>query len=239
MQNIIIFGIGALVCSLFLSNFIKLSSMLKGEDFNFKEYVSRFKLKNIDMKYAIIFFILFLIMLKPYDIINCLLIMPVFFSLILALIMDKKYMIIPNTCSIVILICGIMSLICDFSKEKLISSIIGLLVGGLTLFVIDFIFEKITHKEGFGYGDMKLLASIGMLLGYKDIIVIMILSVILSAIYSIVYIIINKLIKKIDEVYLPFGPFIVISTFILYVIPSSQIINWYVAFMNILVNKMI
>ena len=38
MQNIIIFGIGALVCSLFLSNFIKLSSILKGEDFNFKEY---------------------------------------------------------------------------------------------------------------------------------------------------------------------------------------------------------
>ena len=148
-------------------------------------------------------------------------------------------MIIPNTCSIVILICGIMSLICDFSKEKLISSIMGLLVGGLTLFVIDFIFEKITHKEGFGYGDMKLLASIGMLLGYKDIIVIMILSVILSAIYSIAYIIINKLVKKIDEVYLPFGPFIVISTFILYIIPSSQIINWYVAFMNILVNKMI
>ena len=37
MQNIIIFGIGALVCSLFLSNFIKLSSILKGEDFNFKD----------------------------------------------------------------------------------------------------------------------------------------------------------------------------------------------------------
>ena len=55
MQNIIIFGIGALVCSLFLSNFIKLSSILKGEDFNFKEYISKFKLKNIDMKYAIIF----------------------------------------------------------------------------------------------------------------------------------------------------------------------------------------
>ena len=133
-----------------------------------------------------------MILTKEKNTLSIITVVPVCFSLILALIMDIKYMIIPNTCSIVIITSGIIKLIYNFSKENLINSLIGLIVGGLTLFVIDYIFEKITKKEGFGYGDMKLLASIGFFLDYKSIIVIMILSVFLSAIFSILYLIINK-----------------------------------------------
>ena len=147
-------------------------------------------------------------------------------------------MIIPNTCSIVIITSGIIKLIYNFSKENLINSLIGLIIGGFTLFVIDYIFEKITKKEGFGYGDMKLLASIGFFLDYKSIIVIMILSVFLSAIFSILYLIINK-VKNIKDAYLPFGLFIVISTFIVCIIPVTTIISWYIQLMDVLVNKMI
>ena len=179
-----------------------------------------------------------MILTKEKNTLSIITVVPVCFSLILALIMDIKYMIIPNTCSIVIITSGIIKLIYNFSKENLINSLIGLIVGGFTLFVIDYIFEKITQKEGFGYGDMKLLASIGFFLDYKSIIVIMILSVFLSAIFSILYLIINK-VKNIKDAYLPFGPFIVISTFIVCIIPVTTIISWYIQLMDVLVNKMI
>ena len=238
MQDIIVFVILSFIVSLILTNFIKLSEKNKGKDFGVKEYIKNLSIKNLDLKYAIIFFILFMILTKEKNTLSIITVVPVCFSLILALIMDIKYMIIPNTCSIVIITSGIIKLIYNFSKENLINSLIGLIVGGLTLFVIDYIFEKITKKEGFGYGDMKLLASIGFFLDYKSIIVIMILSVFLSAIFSILYLIINK-VKNIKDAYLPFGPFIVISTFIVCIIPVTTIISWYIQLMDVLVNKMI
>ena len=85
---------------------------------------------------------------------------------------------------------------------------------------------------------MKLLASIGLYLGYKSIIVIMILSIVISGIFSIIYLILKK-IKKIKDAYLPFGPFIVISTLIVLVVPSTQIISTYFYLMDILVNKFV
>lgn len=238
MQGIIVFVILSFIVSLILTNFIKLSEKNEGKDFGVKEYIKNLSIKNLDLKYAIIFFILFMILTKEKNILSIITVVPVCFSLILALIMDIKYMIIPNTCSIVIITSGIIKLIYNFSKENLINSLIGLIVGGFTLFVIDYIFEKITQKEGFGYGDMKLLASIGFFLDYKSIIVIMILSVFLSAIFSILYLIVNK-VKNIKDAYLPFGPFIVISTFIVCIIPVTTIISWYIQLMDILVNKMI
>ena len=238
MQGIIVFVILSFIVSLILTNFIKLSEKNNGKDFGVKAYIKNFSIKNLDLKYAIIFFILFMILTKEKNTLSIITVVPVCFSLILALIMDIKYMIIPNTCSIVIITSGIIKLIYNFSKENLINSLIGLIIGGFTLFVIDYIFEKITKKEGFGYGDMKLLASIGFFLDYKSIIVIMILSVFLSAIFSILYLIINK-VKNIKDAYLPFGPFIVISTFIVCIIPVTTIISWYIQLMDVLVNKMI
>ena len=120
------------IVSLILTNFIKLSEKNKGKDFGVKEYIKNFSIKNLDLKYAIIFFILFMILTKEKNILSIITVVPVCFSLILALIMDIKYMIIPNTCSIVIITSGIIKLIYNFSKENLINSLIGLIVGGFT-----------------------------------------------------------------------------------------------------------
>ena len=159
-------------------------------------------------------------------------------ALILAFILDIKFMIIPDTSSILIIISAIFNIFINYNKTLLINSLIGFLIGGLTLYIIDYIFKKITKNDGFGYGDMKLLASIGLYLGYKSIIVIMILSIVISGIFSIIYLILKK-IKKIKDAYLPFGPFIVLSTLIVLVVPSTQIISTYFYLMDILVNKFV
>ncbi len=238
MQSVIIFIIISVIISTVLTNFVKLISNKECEDFTLKEYIQNFKLSNIDIKYMIIFFILFEIIIKEATLENILVYAPLCFSLILAFILDIKYMIIPDTSSIVIFFSGIVNLFFNFSKENLISSIIGIIVGGFTLFIIDFVFEKITNSEGFGYGDMKLLGSIGFLFGYKSIIVIMILSIVTSAIFGIFYLIKNK-VKNLKETYLPLGPFIVISTLIICIVPASVLIDKYFYILDNLVNKMI
>lgn len=238
MQSIIIFAILAVFSSLISTNFIKLSESNKGKDFKFKEYIGNFKLNNLDMKYAIIFFILFKVIIKDITDVSIVIYVPLCIGLILAFIMDIKFMIIPDTSSIIILGLGVINMIINFSINNLFESILGLLIGGLTFYIINYIFEKITKHTGFGFGDMKLLGSMGWLFGYKSIIVIMVLSIFTSAIFSIIYLIINK-VKHIKDAYLPFGPFIVISTFIICIIPATTIINRYFSIIDTLVNKMI
>lgn len=241
MQSIIcvsVYSIVSLVLGLILSNFILLSKSKKGEDFKLKEYIQNFNLSNIDLKYTIIFFILFLTVVKEFTLINVLSFSLVFLGLLLAYILDYTFMIIPDTSSILILFGGIINLIFNHSKENIIQSLLGLLFGGLFLFVIDYIFRLITKTEGFGVGDMKLLASIGFMFGLTNIIVIIIMSLVVSAIVGSISLIIKK-VKNLKEAYIPFGPFIVISTLIICIIPSQTIIFYFNMFIDSIVNKMI
>lgn len=238
MQSIIVFLGIALVFSVILSNFLECADKNKGNDFKFKDYIKNFKMKNIDIKYVFIFFILFEILSRFIPMLDLIVYMPVVFALILAFCLDVKYMIIPDTSSIIILISAIVKLIMKFSIENLVSSFIGLLVGGLFFYIINIVFEFLTKQIGFGFGDIKLLAAIGLLLGYKDVFVIMIMSVFISAAFSIVFLIVNY-IKKVKEEYLPFGPFIVISTLIICIIPGAKIIDTYFYIIDYFINKLI
>lgn len=241
MQSIIcvsIYAIVSAILGLILSNFISLSKAKKGEDFNYKEYINNFKLSNLDLRYVIIFFILFLIIIKEFTIINLLTFSLIFLGLLLAYILDYTYMIIPDTSSILIIISGIINIIFNFSKENITQVLLGLIVGGLFLFIIDYIFKLITKTEGFGAGDMKLLASIGFMFGFRNIIVIIIMSLVVSAIVGSISLIINK-VKNLKEAYIPFGPFIVICTLIICIIPSQTIIYYINIFIDSIVNKMI
>ena len=157
-------------------------------------------------------------------------------------------MIIPDTSSILLLISGILNVLFNFSKDTIISCILGMILGFGILFVINFVFELITKTEGFGFGDMKLLGSIGLLVGVKSIVVIFFESIIISSIVGVVYIIYKKMMqkrkgektsKKLIDTYLPFGPAIIISTIITLVIPSTIVINFVDYLITIIVNKMI
>ena len=56
----------------------------------------------------------------------------------------------------------------------------------------------------------------------------------MSAIFSLIFLLYNFIIKKKRE-YLPFGPFIVLSTLIIMIIPANQIINMYFSIMDKLI----
>ncbi len=73
-----------------------------------------------------------------------------------------------------------------------------------------------------GFGDVKLMGALGLYFGLSNIIVITLLSFLIGAILSIV--LLATKIKKMDE-YIPFGPFIVLGTFISIYVPFEIVKN--------------
>ncbi len=84
-------------------------------------------------------------------------------------------------------------------------ALIGLLIGGGVLFLIAFVYEFITKREGMGGGDIKLLAMIGGFLGWKSLIFILLFSSFAGALVGGAAMIINK---KDMKYAVPFGPFL-------------------------------
>ena len=226
MQNLIVCIIASIFFGSVISIFLKLSYKKKGQDFNFKEFTNNIKLKNIYIKYILIYFISLFCLTNNRGITDTIISVPFCFAMVLAFVLDMVFMIIPDTSVLLIFSCGIVKNIVAFSKNGMVSSILGLIVGGLTFWIINYICEKITKKAGFGMGDIKLLASLGLFFGLKGIIVVMLLSVGISAIFSIIFLVIKAIRKKEGE-YIPFGPFIVISSFLVYIVSAERIVQIY------------
>ena len=66
------------------------------------------------------------------------------------------------------------------------------------------------------------MGALGLYFGFANIIIVAIISFLVGAILSIILLITR--IKKSDE-YIPFGPFIVIGTFITMFVPYALIVN--------------
>jgi leader peptidase (prepilin peptidase)/N-methyltransferase len=69
-----------------------------------------------------------------------------------------------------------------------------------------------------GFGDVKLMAALGLVMGFPKILMIAVTSFLIGAFISIVLLILKK--KKAKD-NIPFGPFIVISTIIVMFIPTN------------------
>lgn len=236
MQNIIVCLIASLFFGSIISIFLKTAFEKKGQDFSFKELVKKVSLKNIDVKYILIYFISLYCLTSSLGLKDTIICIPFCFAMVLAFILDSVYMIIPDTSCAVIFACGIVKCIVDFSKESFISSILGFIIGGITFWIINYFCEKLTKKTGFGMGDIKLLASLGLFFGLKGIIVVMLLSIGISAIFSIIFLI-YKAAKKKNGEYIPFGPFIVISSFIVYIVSYEKIIQLYYSLVDKILTK--
>ena len=90
-------------------------------------------------------------------------------------------------------------------KIPWMEALLGLLIGGGVLFIIAFVYELISKREGMGGGDIKLLAMIGGFLGWKSLIFILLFSSFSGAVVGVA----AMIIKKQDTKYaIPFGPFL-------------------------------
>ena len=106
---------------------------------------------------------------------------------------------------------------------SLLVSFLGMIAGGGSIYALGFLGEFIFKKEAMGGGDVKLAAMIGAFLGWKYIVISLFFGFFLGALAGILLIIL-KIKNREDAV--PFGPFIVLGSFIT-LLWGEKILSWY------------
>ena len=143
--------------------------------------------------------------------------------LIIALVIDYKFKIIPNRLNLTIFEVGLIYTFVEgiININIAVDMLLGMVVGaGLFLF-ITWVGSLIAGKEAMGFGDVKLMGALGLFFGWRTTIIISLISFLLGAIIGVALIIAKR---KTGGEYIPFGPFIVIATLIAMFVPFSTLL---------------
>lgn len=153
------------------------------------------------------------------DLIKFMILTPMLLS---AFVIDYKLQIIPNRLNLTIFEVGIIfAFLYGLSNVAItINMLLGMVAGGGIFLLITLLGGLFYGKEAMGFGDVKLMGALGLFFGFSNIIAITLVSFLIGAILSIILLVTK--IKKSDE-YIPFGPFIVIATFLSMYVPFEQI----------------
>ena len=152
----------------------------------------------------------------------------VLFSLLLiATVVDLEHQIIPDEVSLGGLGAGIVlsTLIPSLQDETVwfrgfVQSLIGALVGGAVIYATGVIGKLIFRKEAMGGGDVKLLAMLGALLGWKKVLFVYLV----APFFALPVGLFVKFAKRTEII--PFGPFLSLAGWIAF-LWADPILAWY------------
>ena len=121
------------------------------------------------------------------------------FILVWVSLQDIKTMLIPDS----MIYLGVCIGIIYVSSWQ--DAVLGILAGALPLMIIDLLVKILLKKDGFGYGDVKLMAMSGLFIGYIGVIIAFFTAFITAGIFA-TYLLITKRAKT--GGYIPFAPFL-------------------------------
>jgi leader peptidase (prepilin peptidase) / N-methyltransferase len=117
---------------------------------------------------------------------------------------DIGHKLLPDNITLPLLWLGILLALFDVFVS-LEDSVLGAMIGYLSLWSVYMLFKLFTGKEGMGYGDFKLLAMLGAWLGWKPLLVVILTSSLVGAIVGISMIVLKKTERSTQ---IPFGPYL-------------------------------
>ena len=143
-------------------------------------------------------------------------------ALIVITVVDIYHQIIPDVISIPGIGVGLLgSLLVPYIT--FFNSLLGILLGGGSLFLVATLYQWFFKREGMGGGDVKLLAMIGAFLGWKSVI----LTILLGSLVGSIIGMITMVIKGKDFKYaIPFGPFLSLGA-VIALFYGEAVIHWY------------
>jgi leader peptidase (prepilin peptidase)/N-methyltransferase len=106
-----------------------------------------------------------------------------------------------------------------------VDALLGGLAGGAALYVIALVGEAVYRRETMGGGDIKLVAAIGALLGWRLLIVALFAAFVLGAVGGLTYLALGGRDRMV-----PFGPFLAAGA-LLALLVGQGIWNWYLGFL--------
>ncbi len=186
----------------------------------------------------------------PLLVVGCWLL--IFILFLLLSIIDFRQSIIPNQINLSLAVLGIIILVIKLFSYSVIGLPIQSFLGHYALlFDFNFLNNLITNNSiiliinhffaavmamlmfgaliifsrgrAMGWGDFKLVGALGLIFGWPDILMVLVLAFVIGALFSIILLIQKK--KKIKEA-VPFGPFLAIGASLTFFF-GYQIIDWY------------
>jgi leader peptidase (prepilin peptidase)/N-methyltransferase len=153
----------------------------------------------------------------------------IYFSFVAALIVitviDLYHQIIPDVISLPGIGVGLLASLV-LPQFTFFDSLIGFLVGGGSLFLVATLYQWLFKREGMGGGDVKLLAMIGAFLGWKAVILTILLGSLVGSITGII-VMVSK--GKDFKYAIPFGPFLSLGA-VIALFYQNEIISWYLRY---------
>jgi leader peptidase (prepilin peptidase) / N-methyltransferase len=145
-------------------------------------------------------------------------------AMIALFIIDYQHQILPNVITIPGIAVGILANV--LAGPGWIASIIGAAVGAGTLFAIAEIYYRVRHEEGLGMGDVKMLGMIGAFLGWKLVLLTLVIASFLGSIVG-VFVLISR--KESLKYAMPFGTFLAVGAIVASVV-GDAILDWYLGY---------
>lgn len=144
-------------------------------------------------------------------------------ALIVITLVDLKHQIIPDVITLPGIPLFALAAI-FFMNVTFKDSLIGILVGGGSLYLVALGYQLLTKREGMGGGDIKLLAMMGGFLGWQSLWFIIMAGSLVGAVVGI-----SVMISKgTDTKYpIPFGPFLSIAA-VAYIFWGDAFMRWMV-----------
>lgn len=143
-------------------------------------------------------------------------------AMVVLFAIDLEHQLLPNIITLPGIIVGLIA--SSVLPPGMIDALIGMLVGGGVLWLIGEAYFRYSGHEGMGGGDVKMLAMIGAFLGWKLVLVTLVLSSVLGSIIGVIVIAIRKGGMKYA---LPYGTFLALGALVAS-LAGEAIVDWYV-----------
>jgi leader peptidase (prepilin peptidase)/N-methyltransferase len=142
-------------------------------------------------------------------------------ALVVLFAIDLEHHLLPNAITLPGIAVGFI--FSFFAEPGWESSLIGLLVGGGTLYAIAEIYYRVRHEEGLGMGDVKMLAMVGAFLGWKLTILTLMLASVAGSLIGVALIVTRRGGMKYA---LPFGTFLALGAAAAATV-GPALLDWY------------
>ena len=145
-------------------------------------------------------------------------------AMIVLFVIDLRHRILPNAITLPGIVVGLALSV--MLPPGWLASLIGLLAGGGILFAIGEAYYRVRHVEGLGMGDVKMLAMIGAFLGWKLMLVTLVLASFAGSLVGIGVMLTGRGGMTFA---LPFGTFLAVGALVA-AVAGDPILSWYLGF---------
>jgi leader peptidase (prepilin peptidase)/N-methyltransferase len=142
-------------------------------------------------------------------------------AMIVLFVIDLQHRILPNVITLPGIVAGFLCSV--FVGPGWLSSLVGIVAGGGSLWAVAEIYYRVRHEEGLGMGDVKMLAMIGAFLGWRLVLLTLVLGSLSGTIVGLGILLLKRESMKYA---LPFGTFLALGA-IVAAVAGDPIIHWY------------